>query len=92
MALELTKNLDNGFSGNYWKVLETNINWKDKYSHITLGLFKDKAARDAGKTIIDAKAYDWSGADFPFVDGKSPRDTSYDKIKVTAEFSGSKDV
>lgn len=49
MGLRLEKELDTGFSLSYWRVAKVEINYESQSALITLLIYKDKAARDAGK-------------------------------------------
>ncbi|MEW6732058.1 MAG: hypothetical protein AB1489_12090 [Acidobacteriota bacterium] len=75
-----------GLGGNYWKILDTNINWHTKYASITIGCFKDKATADAGGDYITLKGRNWIGTDFPFtatlLSTKEPRAIVYEKLKT----------
>lgn len=85
MALVKTKTLENGFEAEYWKVLETNINYLNKNSHVTIGLYKDKQARIDGKRPVETQSFDWAGDNFPFTVGAMEQENviaiSYEKIK-----------
>jgi len=91
----------------YWKIIETNINWLTKSSHVTISAWIDQEARENGKQPFASKSFDWSGADFPFgietldEEGNNAVKISYTKIKEsilddegneTNEFINSVDV
>lgn len=92
MAIKLARILDTGFTGDYWKIIQTNINYLDKYSNIVMALFKDKVARDAGKSPITSVSYGWHGDDFPFsiaaMSVTNPVEISYKKIKASKIING----
>lgn len=61
MALQGSCTTDDGVehAQAYCKVVEINSNWQDKSAHITIEIFHDKAARDAGKTpLSNSRSYD----------------------------------
>ena len=89
MALKIsTQNpYDGTASEAYFKIVETNINWLNRSSHITLVGWVDRQARLDGKQPIISRSYDWSGEDFPFdfeeldEEGMNTVKIAYDKIK-----------
>lgn len=97
MALQLAKELDSGISGDYWKVSELSLNGEESV-HFTLELYKDQAARDAGKKPLHGEMRSYSGEDNPCtiiamnaVD-VNPFKLLYDKLKLEAEFVGALDI
>jgi hypothetical protein len=83
MALKLTKTFPQGYQGGYWKLIQTNVDWLNRTSHVDLALYLDKATRDSkpGQGVMFCQGFDWSGDDFPFVDGVDLRGSAYKKIK-----------
>ena len=51
MALEKTFTLENDTTGNYWKIISTNVANKEITS-VEVGLWKTKTASDDGKAMI----------------------------------------
>lgn len=93
MAFLKTKELDNGFSGNYWKIMNINQNFGDNSIHIQISLFKDSAARFEDKMPISQYNYDFSGDENPCtianmdnVDS-NPVKLIYLKLKTLEDFS-----
>lgn len=84
MALIKNKELNNGFSGEYWRIIDISISYLSKYSHITLSLYKDKLSRDNGLQPISVQNFDWEGDNFPFTEEEpqNERQIAYDKIKL----------
>ena len=83
-----------GIDATYWKIIDLNINWLSKNSHISLSGWSDKASRDAGNIPLDSRSFDWMGEDFPFI-GEEPqneRETAYNKIKQSEEFADAEDL
>lgn len=74
MALKKEKQLENGLSGNYW-VAEPRVNAITKQTEVIMLLFKDKEARDSGKTFILRERV--SGIDGVYLTGEQ----IYSKIK-----------
>jgi len=97
MALELSKTLDTGHSGNYWRIISQQIDYVNSASVTFLALYKDKAARDNGAEYTKiVRPFKWNGADFPFgvaaMDLKNPVEMAYEKIKLNADFTNALDV
>jgi hypothetical protein len=85
MALQLSQDVLGGnFTGNYWVLIETNINFYQRYCHVTLGLFKNVDSFNLGLPPIDTKSFSWQGTDFPFTDNvlnTSLQSIAYQKIQ-----------
>lgn len=87
MALQLEHELPTGVKANYWRILQINMDFQNKHAAITVGLYKDKKAREADKQVLEAFTFDWYGDDFPFDLEKlsaakaNPIIIAYDKIK-----------
>lgn len=63
MALQQAHTTDSGVSGNYWRVLETNINYAQRQSRVTLGLYRDETARREERQVLEVRSYDWREGD-----------------------------
>jgi hypothetical protein len=89
MGLKLSYTLPNEVSGDHWSIAEVWMNTKVNQSYVLVYLYKDSAAKDAGKPHILYKRFQWDGADFPFNEatlkqaGVSDRTIAYSKIKTT---------
>jgi len=87
MALQLEHELATGVKANYWKIVRIDIDFQNKYTGVTVGLYKDKAARDTDKQVLETFTFEWYGDDFPFDLEKlskpnvNPVTIAYDKIK-----------
>jgi len=96
MALKMSKELDNGFTAEYWKITKIDFNVLNEVSFVELSLYKDAAARTSGKDRVLAKTYSWNGDDYPFssdaMDNDNPITIAYTKIKTLDEFSTAIDV
>ncbi len=54
MALKLKKQLDNtGLYGEYWRLVQVNINFDRLDGHFDLVMYSDQEARDAGKNPLN---------------------------------------
>lgn len=94
MALQKSKELLGGNSGNYWKVTHLDVDLINNRTVARISLFKDKAARDAGKTHIHWEEYLWKGAPFTVanMDTKNPIKIAYEELKKKETFTGATDV
>lgn len=54
MAIEKAKTLENGASGNYWRILTITLDRQNLKARGQIALFKDKATSDAGKPHLGA--------------------------------------
>ncbi len=98
MALQLSKELATGQSGDYWKVsrVEMQYGLSGGTCTIEVCLFKDSAARSSAKSEMERTKYVLSGADFDtwFAEtllddaDKTPRERAYEYLKTHADFSG----
>lgn len=108
MALQITLPDNYGNGGvSYWKIIESNINWLTKNSHIVMAGYVDKQARDDLRQPLDFRSYDWANDEFPFdvlalsEEGHNTLTIAYEKIKQpklndegvdTNEFTNALDV
>lgn len=89
MALKKLIDIDNkGIQGSYHKIIETNINWLNRDSHVVIATYLDQQARSNGRSPLTSVGFDWSGAEFPFeielLDevGENVLHVAYEKIKL----------
>lgn len=74
MALQLTENFK-GIECNYWKILESKQNYTNDTNRVLLGLYKDKAARDADvKAFLKTERMDIAW-------GEISREQQYEELK-----------
>lgn len=94
MAIQKDKSLDNGVSGNYWKIAQVIINKIDMHAHYQLCLYLDQAHADQGQRLGCDK-------DFTFEITKDQLDKNmiglgYDNIKamdpIDDDLKGGQDV
>ena len=83
-----------GIDATYWKIVDLNINWLDKTSHISLLGWVDKNARDNGLKPLTQRNFDFNNVEFPFIDEEpqNERETAYNKIKQSEEFADAEDL
>lgn len=65
MAIQLAYELGSGVSGNYWKILRVQDNFHNSVADVMFALFKDKAARDAGKDPLMVISLSYGGVNYP---------------------------
>ena len=93
MALQLTKETLTGISGNYWEIINMIPDFYKEDIEIHIALFKDAAAKTAGKSYMDVKYHVFKNSDFlDFLGSVDIRTVAYNKIKVLPEWEGSIDV
>ena len=88
MALQIVKPVDSiGIDAEYWKIIETNINYLTKNSHVTMAGYISEQTRLDGKNPATSVAFDWAGDEFPFgldvlsEEGENAVKVAYKKIK-----------
>lgn len=80
MAIKKSKELKNGVVGEYWRVHQINI--IDGVCHVGLACYLNKAARTAGKDIMDMQTFTYPvGFAAQDMDIKNPIKIAYEKIK-----------
>lgn len=100
MALELSQELPSGVSGNYWRIAELVLGYLTDTAYCVVKLYKDSAARTAGKEPLSQVSYLWKDADFAgWFDATTlntvnynPQERAYAKLKTLDEFTGATDV
>jgi hypothetical protein len=96
MALQLSKELDTGVTGDYWRVVLVQLSPLGDRSTVIVCLYKDAAARAADKTPLETREYSWNAADYPFavaaLDEDNPYVIAYEKLKTLPEFVGAVDA
>lgn len=92
MALELSKELLTGVSGNYWKIINVNHS-PGVSSEIRLGLFVNKEASDSNKVAMEIVNLPLNTPlSLSEITDKNLIAASYDRVKLASQFVGSKDV
>jgi len=82
MGFQLEQENDAGLSGNYWKILMLQIDTKGMHTSVSVGLYKDKASRDAGKEPMQIENYQIANITNESMDGESPLKTAYNRLKT----------
>lgn len=92
MAMQLATDLNNGFTGNYWRIFNIRINKDTKMISIDLSLYIDKAGRAAGRQPVSYASYVISGADFTAaMTAANLTEGLYAWVKLQPQFTGEVD-
>ena len=87
MALQLEHEVPSGVRGDYWKILQISMDFLNEHAVVTIGLYKNKTAREANKQALETFTFDWYGEDYPFdleqlsAAKSNPITIAYNKIK-----------
>lgn len=90
MALEMSYTNGEGFTGNYWKVLRYECDQMSKVANYLIALYKDQAARTAGKSPMYVQPYGVSGATFDAMFGIPSPLSLVDKNPVEEIYASAK--
>ena len=97
MALKLTKDFDNGFQAEYFRIKSFSVNMDSPSVNVSLQLYKDEAARRSGKffieditVVIKYPTIEALEAALSDVTGSLLK-VLYTKVKELPEFSGAVD-
>ena len=85
MAIEKEKVLNNGYTGNYWRITTISINTLTRTMVGSIGLFKDKATSDAGGQPILIKQFHFNFTMQEFLASSNVIALTYEKIIAQAE-------
>jgi hypothetical protein len=92
MPLQQTFNHPSGFTANYWVASAIWFDLTSKSSKTTFSLYKDLAARVAGKEPIFKFTADFNGDDYPYtlvaMATKSPIQIAYENIVLLTTLNG----
>lgn len=108
MALQKDYETNEGYTANYWRIIDINLTAKNIADSFTYLVYKDKSSRDAGKQPADKSFH----KTFPIIDkntdevlyespftieamntaDNNPYIVAYNWLKTQPEFSGSTDV
>lgn len=97
MALELNKEMPTGVTGNYWKIAKLVLEGEVECL-ATVQLYKDAAARAAGKLPLETLEYSFRDSENPCLIAEmdtadqNPFFLVYEKLKTLPEFTGALDV
>jgi len=85
MAIQKEKTLNNGYTGNYWRITAVSINNMSRTMVGSIGLFKDKATSDAGGQPLLVKQFHFSFTMQEFLASPNVIALTYAKIVAQAE-------
>lgn len=99
MALIKIKELENGISGNYWKIIKVEVDFLQRTAEIWLGLLKDKTFNDErydkpeyenSALLLKAERIQFGPENFPFtkeaIEGTNIKAVAYNAIKAYSEY------
>jgi len=100
MALQQIIQHKTGTYSQYWRIVETNLNYETKMAEIKLFGYVSEEARQNGKTRLDTRSFIVSDLDFSnyfapvSIDPQNINQVknAYLYVKTQQEFSGSSDV
>ena len=100
MALNQIIQHSTGAYCNYWRVVNTNLDYKNKSANIVLYGYVSQEARDSNKTNLDTRTFIVNDSDFEIYFIPSVIDpqninqvkNTYSYIKTTSEFFTSTDI
>lgn len=96
MALQKDLILSDGFVANYWKITRMNLDFLQSIAGIAVSVYKDAAARQAGRVPASERLFTVRGNDFnAFKSGDEAGNTvslAYAYLKTLSELSGALDV
>jgi len=100
MALQQIIQHETGTYSQYWRIVETNLNYETKMAEIKLFGYVSEEARQNGKTRLDTRSFIVSDLDFSnyfapvSIDPQNINQVknAYLYVKTQQEFSGSSDV
>ena len=90
--MQLTRELDTGISGNYWKVTKITLNRNGDSMEYEVALYKDEASRTAGKSPMFIKNHSGSATLSELQTAEDPVELAYTRLKELDEFSEATDV
>lgn len=69
MALQKQIETPEGFTADYWRIVQINMDVANRRSHVVLALYLNETARRAGKPPCQRSTlnFDWNGPDYPFI-------------------------
>ena len=84
MAIEKQKTLNNGSSGNYWRIISITANTVSLKMSGQLGLFKDKNFSDSGGSTLMVKHFTFPFTRQEFIEAENIIALTYTKIMEQA--------
>lgn len=94
MALELSKELDSGATGNYWRIVRVHVECdvENPYCSIVMGLWVNRQTRLDGKSILSSEIVRMNLADIDSTFSYDFRACLYNALKTLPEWANATDV
>ena len=94
MALELSKELDSGATGNYWRIVRVHVECdvENPYCSIVMGLWVNRQTRLDGKSILSSEIVRMNLADIDSTFSYDFRACLYNELKTLPEWENATDV
>lgn len=96
MALVLSKQVDTGVTGDYFRVISCSVDLSHNTASVDVALYLNAANRDSGRSPIEISSYLWRDAANPFtveaLEIKSIIAIAYSKLKSLPEYQGAQDA
>jgi hypothetical protein len=92
MAMQLNKTLDNGVTGNYWKITNIRIDRMGLQITVDVRLWVSQSTRNSGLNPLEIDSYVLTGSDYTTAMAASNLVAAiYDYLKALPDFSGEVD-
>lgn len=94
MALELSKELDSGATGNYWRIVRVHVECdvETPYCSIVMGLWVNRQTRLDGKSILSSEIVRLNLVDIDSTFSYDFRACLYNALKTLPEWENATDV
>lgn len=92
MALQKTKEMSTGLSGNYWRVLTMLLQRTTDMAEIGVALYKDATARQAGKEPMAVSYHSVAMSLADLQEADDAVEAAYSALKELPAFDGATDV
>ena len=96
MALKKDVTLPSGFTANYTRIIQFDLNRVTQVCMAFVAIYRDKAARDSGAEPAGHRRFNFPGSSNPLTTealaAESALDLIYEKIKTLPEYQGAEDV
>lgn len=94
MALELSKELHSGATGNYWRIVRVHVECdvENPYCSIVMGLWVNRQTRLDGKSILSSEIVRMNLADIDSTFSYDFRACLYNSLKTLPEWENAIDV
>lgn len=93
MALQKTHTSPSGVDGNYWKIMQLDVDYVSQSIECNLCLFKDSTQAEAGSSALTNVTYEWGATEFDShfdsaaldVVNQNPQERAYELIKTLTD-------